>query len=166
MNKRAVQEQAMTAKDIMSNSPLWCEAKEDAYAVANTMKLGNVGILPVLQDADTRRVVGVVTDRDLCLRVIGAGLDPRFTSVSECMTREAVCCEANDSVNRVLTLMAGSRVRRLPVIDDAERLLGIVSIDDIVRRNAAPAERVCVALKDIYRCTRATVPRARMAAAR
>ena len=141
----------MTAKDLMSKGPFWCEATEDAQAVAKLMREHNVGILPVLEDADSRQVVGVVTDRDLCVKIIAAGLDPRFTSVRECMTVDAVCCRPTDVASRVLSLMATNRVRRIPVVDSRRRLMGIVSIEDVVRGNAVAPAIVCDAMKRIFR---------------
>jgi CBS domain-containing protein len=142
----------MLVKDIMTKGPLvWCEARESAEAAAKMMKEKSVGFAPVLEDADSRRVVGVITDRDICIRTVANGLDPRFATVEECMTSSVVACRPETGVKQVLEIMQKNRVRRLPVVAARDRLVGVISMDDLVLRDAAEPKKLMAALKAIYR---------------
>jgi CBS domain-containing protein len=142
----------MLVKEIMTKGLLvWCEAQESAEAAAKMMKEKSVGFVPVLEDADSRKVVGVITDRDICLRAVANGLDPRFATIEECMTSSVVSCRPESGVNQVLEIMQKNRVRRLPVVDARDRLVGVISMDDLVLRDAAEPKKLMAALKAIYR---------------
>jgi CBS domain-containing protein len=98
---------------------------------ARMMKLSDIGVLPVIKDGD---VVGVLTDRDIVIRVISEGLDPQQTYVSEVMSSDIVCCSDDSSVQDAADLMENNQVHRLLVLSDTNETAGIVSIADIVRR--------------------------------
>jgi len=141
----------MRVREVMTHAPLWwCEPEETAQTAAALMKEHGVGMVLVLRDADSRQLLGVVTDRDICTRVVARGLDPRFESVADVMTEDVITCAPTDSIDRVLTLMKRNHVRRLPVLGAGDRLVGVVSTDDLVCKSAAPAEKLLAAFRKIF----------------
>jgi CBS domain-containing protein len=130
----------------MNKAVIWCAASDTAHAAATLMKGHGVGTLPVLEDPDSRKVIGIVTDRDLCVKVVAAGFDPRFTEVRECMNRDVLTCQASAEAETALKYMTRGRVRRLPVVNRTGALIGIVSIDDLARSQALPTKHICEAL--------------------
>lgn len=99
--------------------------------VARQMSESNVGCVVITDDEC--RPVGVVTDRDLVIRVMARELDPGSTPVGEIMTREPVVADQDTGLFEAMQCARESRVRRLPVVDDDDRLVGIITMDDIVR---------------------------------
>jgi CBS domain-containing protein len=89
----------------------------------------DVGPLPVV---DRGKLVGVVTDRDITIRATAEGRDPRLTPVEEVMTRDVVACREDDDVRVAAKLMQDAQLRRLLVVDGLGRLVGIVSLGDLV----------------------------------
>jgi len=96
---------------------------------ALAMRNLDVGPLPVV---DEGKLVGVVTDRDITIRATAEGRDPRITPVEEVMTREVVACREDDDVRTAAKLMQDAQLRRLLVVDPLGRLVGIVSLGDLV----------------------------------
>jgi CBS domain-containing protein len=139
----------MQVKDVMTAKPSYCEPYWTVEAVASLMDHVGTGIVPVVQDVLSRKLVGVVTDRDLCIRVVAPGQYPAHTWVSSCMTANPVCCHAEDDVGTALRLMRERQVRRLPVVDEQMRLEGIVSISDFIRTEAADRGLIYGALQEI-----------------
>ena len=136
----------MNAQEVMTRSPSCCLPYVSARLAAGMLARSQVGILPVVEDLFTRKLIGVVTDRDLCIRVLATRNDPDAMAVGDCMTKQPVCCAAEDDVRRVLVLMGIAGVRRIPVVDQNNRLQGIVSIDDLVRHDALSPKEICDAL--------------------
>jgi CBS domain-containing protein len=131
----------MTIHDVMTKNPAFCAPSSSAQTAALVMQQKDTGILPVTEDAFSRKLVGVVTDRDLCMAVLVRGRDPSHVWVQECMTRDPVTCRRNEEVGAALRRMRERRVRRIPVVDDAGNLMGMVSLADLVRKRAvSPAE--------------------------
>lgn len=145
----------MKANEVMTRNPNCCLPYVSARMAAGLLTQFDVGFLPVVKDLFTRELVGVITDRDLCTRVLATNSDPDEIAVQDCMTHNPTSCTAETDVWWVLALMAIEGVSRLPVVDAANRLQGIVSIDDLVRHHALPANEICTALGRI------TVPRIR-----
>jgi len=106
--------------------------------------------LPVCVDRVARRLVGIVTDRDLVMRALAAGLDRDDTWVQDVMTLEPCCCHPGDDVEVALDFMARYQVRRIPVVGPREELLGIISLADIATR-ASHANRTAELLRTISR---------------
>ena len=110
------------------------------------MKALDVGMLPVCEQD---RLIGSITDRDIVIRALAEGLDPAVTRVREMMTPEVAYCFDDQSVTEAAELMEQKRVRRLPVLDRNQRLVGIVSLGDLAVRTHKDRmaghvlERVC-----------------------
>lgn len=116
-------------RDLMTENPSTCAPNMTVTDVAKVMTRENVGPIPVVEGG---RLVGVVTDRDLVVRVLAEGRDPEKTTVGEVATSsiETVSPEAN--LDEALRIMASNQVRRLPVVE-GDRLVGIVAQADVAR---------------------------------
>jgi len=121
--------------EVMTTRPRAVEPRTSVREAARLMESEDVGSLPVVQDGV--RLVAVVTDRDIAVRVVGGGLDPDRTSVDEIATREPLTLTPDDDLDDALSLMARAQVRRVPIVlSEGERegeLVGVVSQADIAR---------------------------------
>lgn len=121
----------MKIQDIMSAEPSTVTPDTPITEAARLMKEHNIGMLPVVESEGSRRLVGVVTDRDITIRHVAEG------HLSDCPVREAMTdnvstAKANENIDRVMTLMAQEQVRRIPIVDERGDLVGVVSQADIV----------------------------------
>jgi CBS domain-containing protein len=123
----------VTCAEIMSRNPSYCTAADPAVRAAELMKREDVGSVPVMASSTDRRVIGIVTDRDLALRLVAERKHPETTSVSEIMTRNPATCHERDDVDEAMQIMSRQQVRRIPIADDEGQLVGIVSQADIAR---------------------------------
>jgi CBS domain-containing protein len=139
----------MKISEVMSKHPACCWPSSSALAAAMLMQQRDTGILPVIQDPFTPKLVGVVTDRDLCLHVIAGGRDPAHIWISECMTEDPVCCTAEDDAGHALALMKDHRVRRLPVVNERREVVGMLSLSDLVRKANIDSSEITAALRAI-----------------
>jgi CBS domain-containing protein len=131
----------MKILEIMTTSPSCCVPNDTSIRAARIMKEMDTGIVPVVESSTSRKVIGVVTDRDLCLAVVAEGKDPKAVQVQSCMTTKVVSCEPDQDVEVALKLMRENLVRRVLVVDRHGIIQGVVSMADIVRAsNAAPEE--------------------------
>jgi CBS domain-containing protein len=106
----------------------WASADTPVSEVAKMMQKDDVGAIPVGKDD---KLIGMVTDRDIALRVVAAGRDPAKTTAEEIMTKGIVYCRTTETVEDAIHLMDQRKIRRLPVIDDNKRLVGMLSLGDI-----------------------------------
>jgi CBS domain-containing protein len=106
----------------------WASADMPVSEVAKMMQKDDIGAIPVGKDD---RLVGMITDRDIALRVVAAGRDPARTTAEEIMTKGIVYCRTTETVEDAIHLMDQKKIRRLPVIDDKKRLVGMLSLGDI-----------------------------------
>jgi CBS domain-containing protein len=119
-----------TARDIMTNSPTTISAIDTVADAARRMAELDVGALPIC--STDQRLEGMITDRDIAIRVIAEGRDPATTTVGELAQGEAVTIGADDPIDEALQTMTDHQVRRLPVID-GHRLVGIIAQADVAR---------------------------------
>ncbi len=119
----------MKLKEIMTPQVETVNSDASLQDVAQKMKALDVGVIPVM---DEDRVSGIVTDRDIVIRVIAEGTNPWDARVSDCMTAQVEACFQDDDINKAAELMQRKRIRRLVVLDrDTNRLVGIVSLGDL-----------------------------------
>jgi len=139
----------MKVSEVMSKNPACCWPSSSALTAALMMQQRDIGVLPVIKDPFTPRLVGVVTDRDLCLHVVAGGRDPAHIWISECMTEDPVCCTVEDDVRHALALMEEHQVRRLPVVNAKREIVGLLSFSDLVSRGAIAGGEIAAALRRI-----------------
>jgi CBS domain-containing protein len=118
-------------REVMTKDPACCNASETVTNVASLMKRHDVGSVPV---AESDRLVGIVTDRDIVVKVVAAGRNPEQTSVRDAMTPNPVCCREDDDLEQALKLMKERQVRRMPIVDGSGRLSGIIAQADVATR--------------------------------
>lgn len=139
----------MKVSEVMTRSPVCCWPSSSTRSAALLMQEADTGILPVTQDPFTPLLVGVVTDRDLCLHVVATGRDPSSTWVDGCMTADPVYCNEQDEVSRALELMKTHQVRRLPVVNEKHEVVGILSLRDLVAEKSLTPDVIAAALRRI-----------------
>ena len=139
----------MKVGEIMSKRPVYCWLSTSARSAAGLMQEKDIGILAVTTDPFTTELVGVVTDRDLCLHVVATGRDPSYIWISECATMEPICCHAEDDASAALKLMKEHRVRRLPVVNARQEIIGMLSLSDLVREGSLSGDEIAAALQKI-----------------
>ncbi len=122
-----------TIADIMTRSIATVRRDETLQAAAKRMREMDVGSLPVL---DGKAVAGIVTDRDIAVRGVAEGMIPQESLVSDVMTADVRFCRAADSVDQVMKKMGNLQVRRLPVLDANNEIIGIVSLADLATRQS------------------------------
>ena len=122
----------MKAQDIMSKNPTCVTPDTSLVEAARLMKDENIGVVPVVESETSKRLVGVLTDRDIAVRAVAEGRDGATTSVGHIMSADVRTSTTSDSVNDVMELMGREQVRRIPVVDDRGALVGIISQADIV----------------------------------
>jgi CBS domain-containing protein len=125
-------EETMKAQDIMSKNPTCVTPDTPVVEAARLMKDENIGVVPVVESTTTRRLVGVITDRDIAIRAVAEGRDGATTSVGHIMTGNVRTSTPSDTVNDVMDLMGREQVRRIPIVDDRGVLVGIIAQADIV----------------------------------
>ncbi len=135
-------------KDVMTKDPTCCEPGDSVVKVAQIMKREDVGSVPVVDSKSSRKLVGIVTDRDLVLKVIAEGHDPKTTRVEEVMSKELVTCRADDDVDVAMQAMAQFQLRRIPIVDNDDRLVGIISQADVATRVGEP-EKTAEVVREI-----------------
>jgi CBS domain-containing protein len=118
----------------MTKDPACCLPGTTAAQAAELMLMHDVGLLPVVTSKHDKDLVGVVTDRDLAVTLVAEGSDPVQTPVESIMTRRPIVCSPDDAYQKVLQTMEEHQIRRVPVVDYAGRLVGILSQADIALR--------------------------------
>ena len=117
----------MKIKDIMTNQVAYVSPENNVVEAAQLMQKHDVGSLPVCQG---EHIVGIVTDRDIVVRNIAHGKDPRSTPVKDVMTSQVKLVSPEMNLNQAAELMAGSQIRRLPVVD-RDKIVGMVALGDL-----------------------------------
>lgn len=120
----------MKVKDIMTRDPSVCDLNESLAEAARMMWEADCGVLPVLKDG--KEVVGLITDRDICMAMAMRDSNPATVSAEAVITGEVYSVEPEDEIQKALELMQQHRVRRLPVVDSEGELKGMLSMNDIV----------------------------------
>ena len=122
----------MKVSQLMTTHPKIIPADESVLHAAETLAKSNIGALPVEKDD---RLIGMLTDRDIVVRVVAAGHDPVKTKVEEVVSPQLKYCFEDEDIEHVRQNMQELRVRRLPVVNRDKRLVGIISLDDISARH-------------------------------
>jgi CBS domain-containing protein len=137
----------MKVKDIMSNDVAWCTPGTSIHQVARMMVDCDCGAIPVVSDRNSKRPVGIITDRDICCRLIAEGKNPLESTADAAMTHSIECARPDDDLRELEHLMEQKQVRRIPVVDDQGCLCGMVAQADLARN--APEHEVAEVLRDV-----------------
>jgi CBS domain-containing protein len=129
----------MIAQDWMTRPVHTCRPETSMSEAARLMWEKDCGVLPVVND--DRKVVGMITDRDLCMGAFLRGRSLQDLKVKDSMTRTVVTCLPSDSIEQVIRDLGDTQVRRIPVVDGRGRLVGILSLNDLARRLVTLDER-------------------------
>lgn len=132
----------MRISDVMTRDAVWCTPSCTAAQAAMLMRDCHCGALPVVMSHANHKVVGIVTDRDLCVKVIAEKQHPEDVLVDACMTVAPICCNREDDVSQAMATMAEHHVRRVIVVDHENHLQGIVSLTDLLEYGVATPEEV------------------------
>jgi CBS domain-containing protein len=130
----------MQAKEIMSSDPQCCTPEDTLRDAARMMADNDCGCLPVVEDKAGKRVIGVLTDRDIAIRGVARGKTPD-SKVNDVMSPAPACCSAEDDVEVVEKIMIDKQVRRVPVVDRDGRVVGMIAQADLARDNRAASDR-------------------------
>jgi CBS domain-containing protein len=120
----------MQVKDVMTKGIACVDTKSSAADAARKMRDQNVGTVLVI---DENRVKGMITDRAIVTKVVAEQKDPKDVPIADVMTKKVVGCSENDDIMDAMKTMGDMKVRRLPVVNEKEQLVGIVSLADIAQ---------------------------------
>ena len=137
----------MKIREIMSRDPACCVLSDSAQTVAKILCDRNIGSMPVVASQPSRRLVGMITDRDLCCSVVAQGMDPKTTPIEKLITLAPLTCREGENIEVCERLMQEHQVRRIPVIDAEDRVIGIVSQADLALKDKP--ERVSKTVTEI-----------------
>jgi len=122
---------AQKISDVMTPNPKAVTEKDSVLEVARIMRDQNIGVVPVVEGL---KVIGLITDRDIVVRALAEGKDCKSISVRDVMTKNVRSVKEDTPVDDVLNLMSKDEIRRLPVVNSSDELVGIVSIGDLATR--------------------------------
>jgi CBS domain-containing protein len=141
-----------TCSEVMTKNPVCCLPTDTVSKASQLMRAEDVGSIPVVEDEQTMKLIGIVTDRDLAMQVVADGRDANLTQVAGVMTREVVTCRASDDVQKAVDAMSQHQLRRMPVIDGNHKIVGIISQADVATR-VDRSEEVAEMVKEISQPT-------------
>lgn len=118
----------MKIKDIMHRKIIWVEADTPIEQVANKMRELDIGAIPV---GEKDRLVGMITDRDIAVRSFNGSANPRELKARDVMSKDIAFCKEDENLDDALQLMTRKKVRRLPVLNEEKRMIGMLSLGDI-----------------------------------
>jgi len=118
----------MLIRDVMTSSPICCEPADRLDTVATLMRAHDCGVIPVCEFG---KVIGVITDRDITCRAVATGDIPAAVAVKDLMTAPVYTVRQDDDVQAAIDLMEKAQVRRLPVLDEEDNIVGIIAPSDL-----------------------------------
>jgi len=124
----------MKVREIMTPDPVCCTSEDSAQKVANILCEQNIGSVPVVMDKQSRKLLGIITDRDLCCQIVAAGLDPKTTKIGKFISLNPVTCRDGENIDNCERLMQEHQVRRIPIVDAEMRCIGILAQADLALR--------------------------------
>ena len=140
----------MKVKDCMCGEVCCVKPETKIYEVAKLMEKNHIGCVPVCNNENC--IVGVITDRDIILRGIACDKDVNKTPISDIMTCNVITCKKTDDIVNAESKMGQKQVRRLPVCDDNNRVVGILTLGDLVNNDDESEEDLWSTLEDICDC--------------
>jgi CBS domain-containing protein len=136
------------SRDVMTKNVVTASPQDTTVEVAQLMKSEDIGPVLIVDNDTSKTLVGIVTDRDIVLKVVAEGRDPKTTRVGDVMSKKLVTCRADDDVEAAMQSMAQYQLRRIPVVDDNMKLVGIISQADVATRVDEP-EKTAEVVREI-----------------
>lgn len=130
----------VAVRDLMTANPVCCTPQDRITDIARMMTEADCGALPVVEHSQDPHLCGMITDRDIVVRIVGQGLDPAGCMVQQAMSTNLVCIGPDSTLEECVQLMAENQVRRIPVVDRDGHVLGIVAQADLARASARQQE--------------------------
>jgi len=124
----------MRVRELMTSNPACCTPGTPLEEVARMMMRCDCGEIPVVDNRESMRPIGVITDRDIVIRAVAEGRNPLEMRASDCMTQPCITVSEKASIMDCIHLLEEQQIRRIPVIDESGRCSGIVSQADVARR--------------------------------
>lgn len=124
----------MIVKEVMTADPACCTAETSLKEVAKLMVDHDCGEIPVIDKKDTKKPIGVITDRDIVVRAVAKGTNPLDLTAADCMTEPCVTVTPQMSIEDCGRVLEHNKIRRVPVVDTAGSVCGIVAVADIALR--------------------------------
>lgn len=121
-------------RDVMTKNPVCCLGSDKASLAAKLMREHDIGVLPVVLSQANKTLIGIITDRDLAIRVIAEDRDAREATVEQIMSRPLLVCSPDDEYQKAIHLMERHQLRRIPQVDNSGRVVGMISQADIALR--------------------------------
>jgi CBS domain-containing protein len=134
--------------DVMTKNPVCSLPSDGVVKVARLMQSKDIGSVPIIENEQTKKLVGMVTDRDLALKIVAKGRDPKSATAEDVMSQKVVTCQADDKLQKALDAMAEHQLRRIPVVDSNNAIVGIIAQADVATRFDKP-EKTAELVKDI-----------------
>jgi len=135
-------------KEVMTKNPIYCLPNNMVSEAAALMQKEHIGSILVVENEQTKKLVGIVTDRDLALKIVADGLDAKSTKVDAVMTHKVVTRRSNNDLQKALDSMAKYQLRRIPIVDKDNKILGIIAQADVATRVNHP-KKTAAMMKEI-----------------
>lgn len=140
----------MKIKDCMECNVYYLKPENTVQECAKMMSDNHIGCVPVCDSEDN--IVGLVTDRDIILRSIAWDKDVKTTPISEIMTTKVCCCNKDVEIKEAQELMSQNQIRRLPIVDDDNKIIGILTLGDLAKSDNVNNKEVSDTLETICKC--------------
>jgi CBS domain-containing protein len=125
----------MKVREVMTPNPVCCLPTDSAQKVAKALCENDVGSMPVVDDQQSHKLLGMITDRDLCCSVVAAGLDAKSTTIEKFISTNPVTCRDGENLDSCERLMREHQIRRIPIVDGEGRVIGIVAQADMALKD-------------------------------
>lgn len=140
-------------KEVMTKDPIYCLPSNMVSEAAELMRKEHIGSVLVIESEQSKKLVGIVTDRDLALKVVADGLEAKSTKVEVVMTHKVITRHSNNALQKVLDSMAKHQLRRIPIIDKDNKILGIIAQADVATRVDNP-KKTATMVKEVSQADR------------
>jgi CBS domain-containing protein len=125
----------MKVREVMTTNPVCCTITDTAQKVARIFRDKQIGSLPVVADQQSQKLIGMITDRDLCCSVVADGLDAKSTTIERFISLNPVSCRDGENLDKCERAMQEHQIRRIPVVDAEGKCIGIVSQADLALKD-------------------------------
>jgi CBS domain-containing protein len=125
----------MLVKDVMAKDLACCTPQEGVIQAAKLMKTEDVGSIPIVESEGSKKLVGIITDRDICMQVVAEGKNPGGIKIESIMSKDLATVKPDADLEQCARLMQEKQVRRIPVVDEKGSLVGIVAQADLAQEH-------------------------------